>query len=132
MLISVSRLLAVLADRLDTVAPPPFTVRAKGTDLLIDHPQTWWVWLGFGWIEDETESRSNAQLGELVIRSALNQLQDTVSEASKEPWPGQSPTTMAPANVRTDGESLFFWYGASESSPVIGFEPITLKDVARS
>ena len=132
MLISASSLLAVLADRLDDVAPPPFRVRANGTDLLIDHPNGWWVSMRFGSIEDETETRSFAELADMVVRSVLDELQDTVSEASKEPWPKHSPTTMAPVNVRTDGESLFFWYGVSESSPVIGFEPIALKDVARS
>lgn len=132
MLISAPRLLAVLADRLDDVAPRPFRVRANGTDFLIDHPNGWWVKMGFAWIEDETETRSYAELADVVVRSALDELQDTVSEASKEPWPKHSPTTMAPVNIRTDGESLFFWYGVSESSPVIGFEPIALKDVARS
>jgi len=131
MLISAARLVAVIADRLDPIAPPPFRVRAQGTDLAIDHPQSWGFTMDAGWIEDETETRTPAELADLIIGNALSGLQDAVSESSKEPWPQISPTIMALPNTRTDGERVFFWYGPSESTAVLGFPPIMLKDVTR-
>ena len=87
--------------------------------------------MDISWIEDEGEDRTAAQLAALIAGNALNELQDAVSESSKEPWPALSPTVMAPYHTRTDDTSLFFWYGTSETTPVIGFKPIALSEVAR-
>lgn len=134
MLISAARLTAILADRVDPIAPRPFRMRAIGTDLLLEHPNGWGATMAVGWIEDEEEAadRTPAELASLIVGNALDELQDSVSESSKEPWPALSKTTMAPVNVRTDGVSIFFWYGISEATPVIGFAPIALRDLARS
>jgi hypothetical protein len=131
MQISAARLAAILADRVDPVAPRPFRMRAIGADLLLEHPNGWGCTLSVGWIEDEVAGRTAAQLASLIVGNALDELQDTVSESSRQPWPALSKTTMAPVNVRTDGVSIFFWYGLSEATPVIGFAPIALGDLAR-
>jgi hypothetical protein len=131
MLISAERLVAILADRLDPVAPRPFRVTAKGTDLVVEHPHGWGVVMDVAWIQDEGEDRTAAQMAGVIVGNALNELQDAVSESSKEPWPALSPTVMAPYHVRTDATSVFFWYGTSETAPVIGFTPIALSEVAR-
>jgi hypothetical protein len=131
MLISAARLAAILADRLNPVAPRPFRITARGTDLVIEHPQNWGCVMDVSWIEDEGEDRTAAQLTGLVVGNALNELQDAVSESSKDPWPALSPTVMAPCHVRSDGTSVFFWYGTFEAAPVIGFTPIALSEVSR-
>jgi hypothetical protein len=131
MLLSATRLAAILADRLDPIAPRPFRVTARGTDLVIEHPHNWGCVMDVSWIEDEGEDRTAAQLTGLVVGNALNELQDAVSESSKDPWPALSPTVMAPYHVRSDGTSVFFWYGTFEAAPVIGFTPIALSEVSR-
>jgi hypothetical protein len=105
-------------------------MRAIGTDLLLEHPNSWGCTMSVGWIEDEPPDRTAAELASLIIGNTLDELQDCVSESSREPWPALSKTTMAPVNVRTDGVSIFFWYGISEATPVIGFAPIALRDLA--
>jgi hypothetical protein len=132
-LISAARLVAIVADRLDPISPRPFRLRAQGTDLLLEHPDGWGVTMSVGWIEDEGEAagRTPAELASLIVGNALDELQDSVSESSKNPWPPLSTTVMAPMNVRTDGVNIFFWYGISEAAPVIGFAPIAVRDLAR-
>jgi len=131
MVISAARLVTVIADRLDPVAPRPFRVRPYGRDLAFEHPE-WGFIMGAEFIEDETETRTAEELADLIVTNALEALQDVVSESSKEPWPPLTPTTMAPVHVRTDGERVYFWYGISEAAPVIAFAPIALEDVTRS
>jgi len=131
MVISATRLVSIIAQRLDPVAPRPFRVRPYARDLAFDHPE-WGFIMGAEFIEDETETRTAEELAQLIIGNALEALQDVVSESSKEPWPPLTPTAMAPVHVRSDGQRVYFWYGISETAPVIGFEPIALNDVTRS
>jgi hypothetical protein len=134
--ISASRLVAALAARLDPVVPRPFRVRARGADVLVEHPESWGYMMSYGWIEDEGEGRSDVELAELVAWGVLNSIQDTVSEALTEPRPPLSPgggrREMAPCRARCDGTTLRVWYGVPEAAPMIGFAPIPMADLARA
>ena len=131
MSISASRLAVAIASRLRLIAPPPFVVRASGSDLVVDHPEGRGSIIPFDWMEDEDEDRSAAELAELAVSNVLNSFQDDVSEATREPWPPLHgrPREMAPYDTRCDGIRIHFWYGHSEQTPVIAFEPIALSDV---
>jgi hypothetical protein len=133
MRISAARLAGELAARLSAVAPPPFSVRAEGSELQILHPYGWSSYLPLDWIEDPSDDRSTVELAELAIGNALDGLQDAVSESSGEPWPPLSsagtPRDMALYGIRQDSAEIRFWYGASEAAPVIAFPPIRLSDV---
>lgn len=129
MRISASRLAAVVAARLQPQTPPPFEMRAEDATLLLDHPTGWDFSMPLDWIEDETEDRGPGELAELVVGSALSELQDAVSEASREPWPAEAARRMALPGTRRDDARVYFSYGESEQSPVLGFAPIAIADV---
>jgi hypothetical protein len=133
MSISASRVASVLADRLKPAVPSPFSVRAAGPQLHVDHPDDWGFSLGFEWMEAGAEDRGAATLLELAVDSALNHLQDAVAESTTEPWPvlseGGSGRAMAPYQMRWEGEDLLFWYGIAESAPLISFAPIALYEL---
>jgi hypothetical protein len=99
--------------------------------LVVEHPTGWGVSMLLDWVEDEAEDRGPAELAELVVSTALSELQDAVSEASREPWPAQAPLRMALPGTRRDDARVYFWYGESEQSPVLGFAPITIADLAQ-
>lgn len=134
MRLSALRLAHEIAARLSPVAPPPFRVRAAGTELHIEHPGDWGCVMPLGWLEDPTDDRSVAELAELAVGNALSSLQDAVSEASREPWPplsSDAPRSMALYGTRCDGMQIRFWYGHSEDAPVSAFAPIMLRDVVQ-
>jgi hypothetical protein len=122
-------LAGALAARLDIAAPPPFRVRAVGTDLLVDHPAGWGLTMPLDWIEDEGEDRGAAELAELIAWNALSSVQDAVSESSAEPWPELMPRVMTLPGTRRDASHLYLWFGPSELTAVISFEPIPLTSV---
>lgn len=133
MRISAVRLAGEIAARLAPVTPPPFSVRAQGSELQILHPFGWGSYMPLDWIEDPSDDRSAGELAELVVGNALSSLQDAVSESTREPWPPLSttgrPRDMALYGTRCDGAEIVFWYGVSEAAPVIVFPPIGLSDV---
>lgn len=133
MRVSASRLATLLAARLCAVVPPSFDVRAVGSAVVVHDPDGWNLTMDIGWIEEEDDDRTDIELAELVVGNALNHLQDAVSEAEKVPWPPLAPGSMkmAPYGTRADDTSIHLWFGRSERSPVIAFEPIPLREIAR-
>ena len=129
MSISSSHLASIVAARLAPALPPPFRIHAEETDLVITHPAGWGSVMPLDWLEDEDEDRSVAELVEMVVGNALSSVQDSISEATREPWPQVAPRVMALPGSRCDGSHVYFWYGASEKSAVMTFEPIRLADV---
>ncbi len=133
MRVSAARLATTVAERLASVVPPPFEVNAAGADLIVGHPRGWGFIMPFGWVEEEDEDRSGAELAEMMVGNALSSVQDAVSEATTEAWPPQWPTgtprVMAPSGTRCDGTTIYFWYGLAEQFPVVTFTPIRLRDI---
>ena len=129
MKISASRLAATLAARFAAVVPPPFGVRADGTDFVVDHPTGWGLTMPLEWIEDEGEERDTGQLAELIASNALESVQDAVCESSDEPWPQFAPHVMPLPGTRRDASHVYLWYGPSEHSAAISMEPIPLASV---
>jgi hypothetical protein len=61
---------------------------------------------------------------------ALDELQDFVSEATHDPWPGERTQPRAQAQVR--GPVLHLWYGAAAGDHVVlACEPIPLASLRR-
>ena len=66
-----------------------------------------------------------------VAAQALDELQDYVSEASHDPWPGTGTPPRPFAEVR--GHTLHLWYGGPDltSPPVLACEPVPLAQLRR-
>lgn len=62
-------------------------------------------------------------------RQALDDLQDFVSEATREPWPGTRAQPEAHARLRD--RALHLWYGGpdQESDAVLAVEPLPTGDI---
>lgn len=77
--------------------------------------------------EAYAEELSDGQSAASVARRALDELQDFVDEATREPWPGTARPPWPFAEVR--GEMLHLWYGGpgADDEPVLACEPIPLK-----
>lgn len=129
MRISASRLAATLAARFAPVVPPPFGVRADGTDFVVDHPTGWGLTMPLAWIEAESEDRDTGQLTELIASNALESVQDAVCESFRQPWPQLAPHVMALPGTRRDASHVYLWYGPSEHSAAVSMEPIALASV---
>jgi hypothetical protein len=76
--------------------------------------------------EAHAENLSDAQSAINVARRALDELQDFVDEATREPWPGTARPPWPFAEVR--GDMLHLWYSGSNTGdePVLACEPIPL------
>lgn len=143
------RLAAALAARLDPAVPRPFRIYAEGSDLTVDHPAGWGYRALVGsYLDDEiapeydcswadglyapVTRRAEPTLvkrAETAVAAVLNVLQDTISEATGEPWPLAASRRMAPYGTRSDVEAVYFWYGDEEGAPVVAFAPIPLRDI---
>lgn len=137
------RLAAALAERLDSVVPAPFRVRAEGgwvavyrgtefdgasdvagiLDQVIDptHP----------YYEPGDEDWSVAERVTTAVGGVLSSVQDAVAEATTEPWPllPGDGRAMAPPEVRVDAVGVYLWYGRDEGAAVISFGPIALAEL---
>jgi hypothetical protein len=76
--------------------------------------------------EANAEDLSDAESAANVARKALDELQDFVDEATRNPWPGTARPPWAFAEVR--GEMLHLWYGDPDTGeePVLACEPIPM------
>lgn len=135
--ISVWRLATALAARLDPVVPRPFSVRADGANVIVDHPAGW----GFGSLigdilepdYDADDDWSEAERAGTIISAVLSGLQDAISEATSEPWPATPKTRdMAPYGTRHDDTAVYFWYGPMEEAPLIAFDPIRFRELVET
>jgi hypothetical protein len=135
--VNVERFAEVLADRLAAVTPDGFQVRYR--DGLLRYTcdegrfpgQTGdyqpgssgtYALENFG-TYGEAEEDNLAGLA----RQALDELQDYVSEASHNPWPGTSRQPPAHAEVR--GSALHLWYGEPDAV-VLACDPIPLAEIS--
>ena len=82
-----------------------------------------------GNFEAHPEDASDAQSAANVARQALDELQDFVDEATRNPWPGIARPPWPFAEIR--GEMLHLWYGGPDSGdePVLACAPIPLTSV---
>jgi hypothetical protein len=132
------RLAAALAERLAAVVPAPFRVGAEGGWVVLHRGD---VWDGSsdvaGGLDQEVdpthpyheprdEDWSLADRAAMVAEGVLSSVQDAVSEATAEPWPALPGRRMAMPGTRTDGASVYLWYGPDEDAAVLAFAPIRL------
>ena len=66
-----------------------------------------------------------------VAAQALDELQDYIDEAARDPWPGERTPPRACAQVR--GRALHLWYGGPDisSNAVLACEPVPLGRLER-
>jgi hypothetical protein len=97
MAVNVDDLTVILADRLAGIVPPGFGVQADDADAIVR-----------------------------VAVLALDHLQDYVSEATHDPWPGTSSQPRPCAQIR--GQVLHLWYGEPDNV-VLACRPIPLAGI---
>ena len=88
MAVSATRLAEAIATRLSNIAPAPFMVSAVDGHLCVDHPDERGFINDFNWMEEE--DRPDHELLQLAASNALNSFQDSIAEATTEPWPLRS------------------------------------------
>ena len=134
------QLAAALAARLDAVMPNPFRVYAEGDRVSLYCGDAFDSSIGVSGVFDQQvdpqvaagERHSFAWFAAMVAENVLSSVQDGVSEVTAEPWPPLSRAHMALAGARTDGESVYLWYGPDyerEVGAVIEFPPVLLADL---
>jgi hypothetical protein len=123
------KLSAALAQRLSDIVPAPFRLSAEDGEVHI-------------YIADELDSRpfiapvvedESRDLGERLetaAESVLSELQDSVSEQTRLPWPSTDGRTMELPGVRWDGESIHLWFGSDEAAPAVGMPPISITEIS--
>lgn len=125
MSVDVDRFARILADRLAAVVPAGFHVEA-GDGML------WYSGAG----QSGTHVRDNFSVyGETdedkvtgAAVQALDELQDYVSEATGDPWPGTTRQPRPYAQVR--GSLLQLWYG-DDDGVALACDPIELAEIVR-
>jgi hypothetical protein len=134
------RLAAALAARLDVVVPDPFRVRAEDDRVALYRGDAFDSSIGVAGVLDQEvdphaaagERHSFAWFAAMVSESVLSSVQDGVSEATTEPWPPLSRDRMAYSGARTDGTSVYVWYGPDyerEVEAVVAFPPILVAEL---
>jgi hypothetical protein len=125
---------------LEAVVPDPFRVRAEDDRVALYHRDAFDSSIGVAAVLDQEvdpdapagERHSFAWFAAMVSESVLSSVQDGVSEATAEPWPPLSHSRMAYSGARTDGKSVYLWYGPDyerEAEAVIAFPPILVADL---
>ena len=127
-----------LAERLDSVVPPPVRVRAEGAAVAVYVADAWW---GSSLLADAFDEPENAGDGEpwpfverveTTARAVLSSVQDTVAVALRAPWPALPDGGMALPDARADEGWVHFWYGPEEPAAVVSFEPLALAAFGRA
>lgn len=131
------KLAAALADRLAAIAPDGIHVQAADGMLWYScagrfpaEPDSYRPGSSGTYVRDNFEAHAedmtDADSATAVGRRALDELQDFVDEATREPWPGTTTPPHPFAEVRS--ETLHLWYGDTNISddPVLACEPIPL------
>jgi hypothetical protein len=133
-------LAAALAARLDAVVPDRFRVYAESDRVALYCGDAFDSSIGVSGVLDQEvdpqaadgERHSFAWFATMVSEGVLSSVQDGVSEATAEPWPPLSDSRMAYSGARTDGKSVYLWYGPDyerETNAVIAFAPILVTDL---
>jgi len=115
-----------LADRLASLLPGGFSVRAEGETVTIEPPDRVPASTSLSHIDpDEPDPEDYASAAWTVLSMA----QDVVNETSGDPWPaGLGPgTDLAEPGTRAEGGTILLWFGA-EDQPVLRLPAIDLND----
>ena len=104
--------------------PPGFAVHAIDTDLVVLHNgERMGASRALSIMETVEALQHPRENLETVVRAAPSGVQDLISDASTEPWPG---TTSQPnPDARVDGDTVEMWFG-DEDNPVVRLPPITI------
>jgi hypothetical protein len=113
-------LLRALVERLSPALPEGFSLTFSSDSLLLHRELERLDEVGLDWAVEGPDLLAPA------VRSALDQLQDTLAEETTDPWPGRGSLPGAAAEVR--GDALHLWYGDPDE-PVLALEPIPLADL---
>jgi hypothetical protein len=121
----------VLAQRLGAVVPDGFHIEAA--EGMLRYSADTQVGTAGTYVRDNfaVHGETDEERAGGVTAQALDELQDYISEATRDPWPGQRAQPQARAQVR-DGV-LFAWYEGpgSPSGAVLEMEPVPLADLQR-
>jgi hypothetical protein len=125
----------ILADRLALIVPPGFHVQAADGTLWYSAEEGRFPGQQGNYHVGRAGTHVRANLGgqgatdaDAIVRVAvlaLDHLQDYVSEATHDPWPGTSSQPRPSAQVR--GRMLHLWYGEPDNV-VLACRPIPLGD----
>jgi hypothetical protein len=135
----VNGLTVVLAGRLAAIVPAGFYVEAAGGVLCYSADegrfpgQSGDYRVGDAGTDVRTNVSAHGQTDEERIAGvavqALDELQDYISEATHDPWPGAR--NQPPSRARIRDSVLHLWYGRYEDV-VLACEPIPLTAIMRS
>jgi hypothetical protein len=128
---------------LNAVVPDPFRVRAEGGRVSLYCRDVLDSTSSVSGVLDQAvdpqaatgERHSFAWSAARVSEGVLSSVQDGVSEATAEPWPSLPHGGMALPGTRTDGRSVYLWYGPDlerEAGAVTAFPPIPVVDLLGS
>jgi hypothetical protein len=135
MAVNVDDLTVMLADRLGDIVPAGFRVQADGGTLWYSAAEGRFPGQQGNYHVGRSGTDVRANLGGLddtdadtivlVAILVLDHLQDYVSEATHDPWPGTSSQPRPSAQIR--GRVLHLWYGEHDNV-VLACQPIPLGD----
>jgi hypothetical protein len=135
MIVNVDDLTVILADRLADIVPAGFRVQAGHGTLRYSAEEGRFPGQQGNYHVGPSGTDVRASLGgqgdtdaDAIVRVAvlvLDHLQDYVSEATHDPWPGTSSQPRPCAQIR--GPLLHLWYGEHDNV-VLACQPIPLGD----
>jgi hypothetical protein len=129
--VNIEKFLELLAGRLDAVVPRSYRV-------ISDRDMLWWRTSGSGKSGSYARQAYEAYLNRLdepisydevisaVAFKAMEELQDSVTENSGEPWPGHR--TVPAAHAVVEKGVLLMWFG-DRSQPALSLSSIELADL---
>jgi hypothetical protein len=136
MTVNEADLTMILADRLAAIVPPGFHVQASHGMLRYSAEEGRFPGQQGSYHVGPAGTDVRANLGgpgdpdaDTIVRVAvlaLDHLQDYVSEATHDPWPGTSSQPRPSAQIR--GPVLRLWYGEHDNF-VLACQPIPLADI---
>jgi hypothetical protein len=133
-------LAATLAERLETILPPPFHVRAEGGWVSYFNGDDWDGSSDIAGVLDQDSSAANADSDQhdetppvdrvaSICWNVLSSAQDMISETTREPWPRLPHGGMANPGTRAEGGLVYLWYGPDaerDDTAVLSLSPIEL------
>jgi hypothetical protein len=133
--VDADRLVALLADRLTAIVPDGFRVEADGAMLRFSAEEgrfpgqsgSYRVDPAGSNVRNSFEVRTGTVADRLagVCVQVLDELQDYVSEATHDPWPGRTAQPTPQAQIHR--AELHLWYGGPHGrQAVLACEPIPL------
>jgi len=134
------RLAALIVQRLDALLPRSFRVEAEAGVVSLHEGAAWDTSIGLASLVDQDVDPAAAPGARYsfawnaanAAESVLNNVQDGISERTKDPWPRLADGRIAMWGARTDGERIFLWYGPDsdrETDAVLSFEPISVTEL---